>query len=98
MYTDQFFDWLHGYNNGVVNAASELDRAVAARNDDLRQIFSWCAVWISIICCAISILAIKKEMKEKGLAYVSLITSAITIMVFVISFFGHGILPTRGIL
>ena len=98
VYTDEFFNWLYGYNYGIPVSAPDAERLAVAKTAEVRQLFSWGAVLISIICFVISILAIRRRITERVLAYVSLLMSGITIMIFIISFFGHGILPTRGIL
>lgn len=85
VYADVFFNWLYGIN--VVDHAASV-----------RENFVWGVVWVSAACLVLSILAISKQLSEKVLAYMSLLMSAITIVMFVISFFGHGVIPTRGII
>lgn len=85
MYTDEFFSWM-----SEINASSY---AVS-----MKENFVWGVVSISAVCLVLSIFVIGKEMKEKMVAYLSLLMSAITIVIFIISFFGHGVMPTHGIL
>jgi len=85
MYTDEFFSWMSGINADGYAVS-------------MKEKFVWGVVLISTVCLVLSIFVIGKEMKEKLVAYLSLLLSAITIVIFIISFFGHGVMPTRGIL
>lgn len=82
MYTDEFFSWINA----------------AGYTISPKESFVWGVVLISTVCLVLSIFVIGKQMKEKLVAYLSLIMSAITIVIFIISFFGHGVMPIRGIL
>lgn len=85
VYADNFFNWWYGFTEQVRNIAG-------------KENFVWAVMGASVICLALSIWAITQGIKEKVIAYLSLFMSAITLVMFVISFFGHGVMPVHGIL
>lgn len=91
VYTNQFFHWL---GDTLYSNTAAFDRTVPAR-----EAVIWAVVCVSFVCLVLSIFALSWAMKRwRFVAYMSLLMSAITIVMFIISFFGHGVIPTRGIL
>lgn len=85
VYADDFFNWWYQFGAQL--------RSMAARES-----FVWAVMGASVVCLALSVWAITQGIREKAVAYLSLLLSAITLVMFTISFFGHGVMPVHGIL
>lgn len=85
VYANEFFNWWSGFK-------------ASGSGESVRENFVWGVVWLSVACLVLSVWAINSDMKGRILAYLSLLMSAITLVMFFISFFGHGVMPTHGIL
>ena len=98
MYSDQFFELLLGVAAPGSPFAATDNRTAFNQTVTLREAFMWGVVGVSMICLVFSILVVISALKVRPLAYLSLLLSALTLLVFFVLFFGQGVVPIHGLI